>query len=398
MKYNLRINDSTYFFGQNDRTKAFFEHLWPLPHGMAYNNYLIKDEKNVLLDTVDIDMSERFFGQLERALDGESLDYLIVHHMEPDHAGAINLLKMRYPEVQIVCNKKITTMLEGYHAIHDGIIEVDEKTELNIGSRSLQFIFAPMVHWPEVMMTYDPKEKVLFSADAFGAFGAIDGGFWDEEQDLEAIMREGHRYYTNIVGKYGSFVMRALEKALKLDINILAPVHGVVWKKHIPEILDMYTKMATYEAEPGVVVIYGSMYGNTDELAEVIGRSLAHHGVKPVVMHHMGHSHPSYVISDVFRYKGVIIGSPTYNNDLWPRVKDVLSQIASRNIPNRLYSVFGSGSWNPNTLKPLDDWGQEQKWTRVGEPLKMSMAPNMDAKESAWELGKLMAEAVLKQD
>lgn len=396
MKYNLKINDSTYFFGQNNRTQPIFENLWPLPRGMAYNNYLIKDEKNVLIDTVDIDMSGRFIPQVKSALDGEKLDYLIVQHMEPDHAGAINLLRLHFPEVKIVTNKKTIAMLEGYHSLHEGIIEVDEQNGLDIGSRTLQFAFAPMVHWPEVMLTYDPKEKVLFSADAFGSFGAVDGSFWDEDQDLNVLLKEGHRYYTNIVGKYGSFVQRALEKALKLDIEVLAPVHGVVWRKHIPEILDMYQKMSTYEAEPGVVVIYGSMYGNTDELAEIIGRSLAHHGVKHVVLHHMGHAHTSYVISDVFRYKGVIIGSPTYNNDLWPKVKDVLNQIASRNIPNRLYSVFGSGSWNPNTLKPLDQWGQEQKWIRVGEPLKMSMAPNMDAKEAAWELGRLMAEEVLK--
>lgn len=396
MKYQLKINDSTYYFGQNDRTQTLFEHLYPLPHGMAYNNYLIKDEKNVLLDTVDVHLSERFFSQLDSALDGEPLHYLIVQHMEPDHSGSIGLLLRRHPEVTLVGNKKTKTMLEGYGVCTDKFMEVDEKTPLNIGSRELQFVFAPMVHWPEVMITYDPKEKVLFSADAFGAFGAIDGGFWDEQHDLATYMPEAHRYYTNIVGKYGSFVQRTLDKALKLDIEVIAPIHGVVWRKHIPEILELYRQMATYEAEPGVVVIYGSMYGNTEELAEEIGRSLGAHGVNRVVLHHMGYSSASQVISDVFRYKGVIIGSPTYNNGVWPNVQDVLYQLAERNIPDRLYSVFGSGTWNPNTIKPLEEWAEARKWTKVADPIKLSQAPSAEDKAAAWELGRVMAEAVLK--
>ena len=396
MKYQLKINDSTYYFGQNDRTQTLFEHLYPLPHGMAYNNYLIKDEKNVLLDTVDVKFSERFFSQLDSALDGEPLHYLIVQHMEPDHSGSIGLLLRRHPEVTLVGNKKTKTRLEGYGVCTDKFMEVDEKTPLNIGSRELQFVFAPMVHWPEVMFTYDPKEKTLFSADAFGAFGAIDGGFWDEQHDLATYMPEAHRYYTNIVGKYGSFVQRTLDKALKLDIEVIAPIHGVVWRKHIPEILELYRQMATYEAEPGVVVIYGSMYGNTEELAEEIGRSLGAHGVNRVVLHHMGYSSASQVISDVFRYKGVIIGSPTYNNGVWPNVQDVLYQLAERNIPDRLYSVFGSGTWNPNTIKPLEEWAEARKWTKVADPIKLSQAPSAEDKAAAWELGRVMAEAVLK--
>lgn len=396
MKYQLKINDSTYYFGQNDRTQTLFEHLYPLPHGMAYNNYLIKDEKNVLLDTVDVKFSERFFSQLDSALDGEPLHYLIVQHMEPDHSGSIGLLLRRHPEVTLVGNKKTKTMLEGYGVCTDKFMEVDEKTPLNIGSRELQFVFAPMVHWPEVMFTYDAKEKTLFSADAFGAFGAIDGGFWDEQHDLATYMPEAHRYYTNIVGKYGSFVQRTLDKALKLDIEVIAPIHGVVWRKHIPEILELYRQMATYEAEPGVVVIYGSMYGNTEELAEEIGRSLGAHGVNRVVLHHMGYSSASQVISDVFRYKGVIIGSPTYNNGVWPNVQDVLYQLAERNVPDRLYAVFGSGTWNPNTIKPLEEWAEARKWTKVAEPIKLSQAPSAEDKAAAWELGRVMAEAVLK--
>lgn len=396
MKYNLKVNDSTYYFGQNDRIIERFEHLYPVPRGMAYNNYLIKDEKNVLLDTVDVKFSEQFFDQLESALDGQGLDYLIVHHMEPDHSGAIRMLRSKYPNVQIVANKKTIAMLKGYHQITDGIVEVSEGSQLNIGSRSLEFILAPMVHWPEVMMTYDPLEKVLFSADAFGAFGTIDGGFFDEQQDLEITLREAQRYYTNIVGKYGSFTLKALEKASKWEIQTICPVHGPVWRKHIPEVMSLYQKMATYEPEEGVVIVFGSMYGHTEQLAELIGRSIAAHGVKKVVLHHMGKSNSSYVVSDIFRYKGVIWASPTYNNGLWPNIQEVIEAVAARNIPDRVYTVIGSGSWNPITIKPIEEACEKMKWTAVTDPLKMLMNMDEDIMERAWEIGKLMAEAVKK--
>lgn len=394
MKYNLKVNDSTYYFGQNDRIIERFEHLYPVPNGMAYNNYLIKDEKNVLLDTVDVNFSEQFFDQLESALEGENLDYLIVQHMEPDHSGAIRLLRNKYPNVQIVANKKTAAMLKGYHQISEGIVEVGEGSELNIGSRSLEFILAPMVHWPEVMFTYDPLEKVLFSADAFGAFGAVDGGFFDEEQDLEITLREAQRYYTNIVGKYGSFTLKALEKASKKEIKTICPVHGPVWRKHIPEVMELYQKMASYEAEEGVVIVFGSMYGHTEQLVELIGRSIAAHGVKNVKLHHMGKSSSSYVVSDVFRYKGVIWASPTYNNSVWPNIQEALEAVASRNIPNRLYAVVGSGSWNPITTKPIEEICEKMKWTQVAEPIKMLMNMDGDIMDKAWEIGRLMAEAV----
>lgn len=394
MKYNLKVNDSTYYFGQNDRIIEKFEHVYPTPRGMAYNNYLIKDEKNVLLDTVDVNFSDQCFEELESALDGEALDYLIVHHMEPDHAGSIRLLRIKYPEVKIVANKKTIAMLKGYFKIEDGIIEVGEGDELNIGSRCLVFTMAPMVHWPEVMFTYDPKEKVLFSADAFGAFGTIEGGFLDETQDMNWLLPEAQRYYTNIVGKYGSFTQKALEKAKSLDIQTICPVHGPVWRKHIPEIMELYQKMATYEAEEGVVIVFGSMYGRTEYMAELIGRSVAAHGVKNIKVHHMGKSNSSYVISDIFRYRGVIWGSPTYNNGLWPHIQEALEAVSARNIPDRYYAVFGSGTWNPNTIKPMEEYCEKMKWTKVAEPLKMLMSMDEDMKEQAWELGRLMAEAV----
>lgn len=396
MKYNLKVNDSTYYFGMNNRILEKFENLYPTPRGMAYNSYLIRDEKNVLLDTVDVNFSAQFFDQLECALEGEPLHYLIVHHMEPDHSGAIGLLRTKYPDVQIVANKKTTAMLKGYHNITEGIVEVGEGDQLNIGSRSLTFVMAPMVHWPEVMVTYDAKEKVLFSADAFGAFGTIEGGFFDEDQDFSWLLPEAHRYYTNIVGKYGSFTQKLLEKAATLDIRTICPVHGPVWRKHIPEIMALYQKMSTYEAEEGVVIVFGSMYGNTEQMAELIARSIAAYGVKNVRMHHMGRANSSHVISDIFRYKGVIFGSPTYNNGLWPNMLEMLEAVAARNIPGRLYATFNSGTWNPNSNPVMEGFCEKMKWTKVAEPIKMMMSMDDDVMDAAWELGRVMAEAVKK--
>lgn len=395
MRYNFKVNDSTFYFAQNDRKIELFEHLYPTPRGMAYNNYLIKDEKTVLFDTVDREFSERLFGQQLSALDGAPLDYLVVHHMEPDHSGSIHLLRTLFPNVQIVGNKKTLAMLKGYHNITEGVIEVDEKTGLNIGSRTLQFVFAPMLHWPEVMFTYDPLEKTLFSADAFGCFGTMDGGYFDDEQDMGWVLPEARRYYSNIVGKYGSFTLKGLEKASQLEIKTICPLHGPVWRTHIADIIGLYQKWGAYEPEEkGVVIIYGSMYGNTDEVADFLARSIAAHGMKNVRMHHMAHSTASEVISDVFKYSGVVLASPTYNNELWPPMRYVLDTLVSRGIPNRKCAIIGSGTWNPNTMKPLAEYVEKLKWEQIGEPLKILMSMDEVTSEAVWNLGKQIADAI----
>lgn len=396
MKYIPKVNESTYYLGVNDRETHRFENLWPLPNGVSYNSYLIRDEKNVLIDTVEICYADRFFSLLAGALDGAELDYLIINHMEPDHAGSIELLKSHYPGVKIVGNKKTLGMLEGYFGITEDVVEVSEEVGLPIGSRELKFVFAPMVHWPEVMFTYDPHEKTLFSADAFGSFGAVSGGIFDEQGDYHAYLDEAYRYYSNIVGKYGTFTQKALQKAGGIEFHTICPAHGPMWRKHLPEVLALYDKMSKYEAEPGVVIILGSMYGNTEEFAEVIGRSLGAHGVNRVVIHHMGKSHPSYVIADIFRYKGVIIGSPTYNNEIWPPVEYALSQIVARNVPNRYYATFGSGSWNPNVTKKMVEIVEKLKWESVADGVHFKMSMKPEDEKVAWELGQRMAEAVLK--
>lgn len=392
MSFIPKVNDSTYYLGVNDRTKELFENIWPIPHGVAYNSYLIKDEKNVLLDTVDICYSERFFNRLEVALAGEQLHYLIVNHMEPDHAGSIQLLRNKYPNILIVGNKKTLGMIEGYFGIKEGFVEVEDGGELNIGSRTLKFIFAPMVHWPEVMFTYDPKERTIFSADAFGSFGAVDGGIFDDQVCREKYLEEVYRYYSNIVGKYGSFTQKALQKAATIDIDTICSTHGPVWRQHKAEIISLYDKLSRYEGEEGVVVAYGSMYGHTEEVAEAIGRSLAHHGINKVILHNVSKSHASYIIADVFRYRGLIVGSPTYNNELYPLVDGLLSKLASRNIPNRLFGCFGGFTWNGVAVKKLVPFAESMQWELVGTPVEIKMSMTDAQEAAAWELGRAMAE------
>ncbi len=394
MNYIPKINDSTYYLGVNDRTKHLFENIWPLPNGVAYNSYLIRDEKNVLLDTVDVCYSDQFLHSLDQALGGASLDYVIINHMEPDHSGSLSLLRHRYPNVQIVGNKRTWPMLKGFHGICDGLVEVSESEGLNIGSRTLQFVFAPMVHWPEVMFTYDPLEKVLFSADAFGSFGTLDGGVLDKEVDTSVFLDEVYRYYSNIVGKYGKQTQQVLKKAADLEICTICSTHGPVWKEQIADILSLYDRLSRYEGEEGVVVVYGSMYGNTEHMADAVAKALQANGVKKVVLHNLSKSHPSYIIADIFRYKGVVFGSPTYNMEVLPPLDNVLTMLRSRSIPDRKVATFGSGSWNCAAEKKLDAIAADLGWTEVAKPIMMMCADFASVEERIFEMGKEMAKAI----
>lgn len=390
--YNLKeITDKVYYVGVNDRQKALFENMWPLPYGVAYNSYLIVDEKTVLIDTVDVCYSDIFLKKIADALAGRHLDYLIVDHMEPDHSGSIRLLRQQYPDVQIVGNSKTFGMLQGYHGITEGLYEVKEGDTLDIGHHKLSFYMAPMVHWPEVMVTYDATDKLLFSADAFGTYGTLDGGVIDEEMDVTHYWDEMVRYYSNIVGKYGAPVQKALQKLAGLDIQTICSTHGPVWRKEIAKTIGLYDRLSRYEGEEGVVIIYGSMYGNTEQMAEAIASSLAAHGVKHIVMHNASKSHASYILKDVFQYKAVIIGCPTYCNQLYPEVESVLSKIELREVKNRLYGYFGSFSWAGAAVKRLAAFGEKMKWEVVGTPVEQKQGLQPDKYAACWALGEAMA-------
>lgn len=393
--YKLKeIADKIYYVGVNDRQKALFENMWPLPYGVSYNSYLIVDEKTVLVDTVDVCYSDIFLKKIEDALAGRELDYLIVNHMEPDHAGSIRLLRHRYPGVQIVGNTKTFGMLAGFHGIKEGLYEVKEGDSLNIGSRSLTFYMAPMVHWPEVMVTYDAADKLLFSADAFGTYGALDGGVIDTEMNVEHFWEEMIRYYANIVGKYGNPVQMALRKLSGLEIQTICSTHGPVWRENIAKVVGIYDRLSRYEGEEGVVIVYGSMYGNTEQMAEAIASSLADNGVRNIVMHNVSKSPASYILKDIFKYKGLIIGSPTYSNQLFPDVDSLLTKIEMREVKNRYFGYFGSFCWAGAAVKRLCAFGEKMKWQTVGCPVEQKQGLIADKYEDCLALGKAMAEAI----
>ncbi len=390
----ILIQKDLYYLGVNDRTKELFENLWPLPQGVSYNSYLLVDEKTVLFDTVDICYSDIFLQKLEKALDGKKLDYLVINHMEPDHSGSIRLLMTKYPDVQIVGNARTADMVKGFYGVTENVKIIKDSEELSLGNRTLQFYLTPMVHWPETMMTYETTDKILFSGDAFGTFKTLDGGITDTQLRPEVYIQEMIRYYSNIVGKYGSPVQKALEKLSHLEIKTICSTHGPVWTtpEDVKEVIRVYDRLSRYEADNGVVIVYGSMYGNTEQLAELIASELAQQGVREIIMHNVSKSHPSYIIRDIFKYKGLIIGSPTYNNQIYPKIESLLWKIQNRDIKNRYVSYFGSFSWAGAAVKRLKAFVEDNHFEVVGTPIEIKYTMQESTFEQCTELAKAMAE------
>ncbi len=395
----IKIKEDFYYVGVNDRTKALFENLWPLPKGVSYNSYVILDEKTALFDTVDICYSDIFFQKLDSALNGRSLDYLIINHMEPDHSGSIGLLKNRFPNIQIIGNKRTADMVKGFYNIDKDVTIIEDGSELLLGKHNLKFYLTPMVHWPETMMTYETTNKILFSGDAFGTFGTLDGGIIDAQLHPERYYDEMVRYYSNIVGKFGSPVQKALEKLSQLDLKYICSTHGPVWTldDQIKKIVSIYNKLSKYEGDEGVVIAYGSMYGHTEQMAEVIAYELAQQGIKEIILHNVSKRSHSYIIRDIFKYKGLIVGSPTYNNKLYPEIEALLSKIENRDMKNRYFGYFGSFTWAGAAVKRLAEFADGSKFEIIGTPVEMKQAMTEDNYQACLALGKSMADR-LKQD
>jgi len=368
--------------------------MWPLERGVAYNSYLITDEKVALIDGVEIGQVERFLKKIRAVLGARPIDYLVINHMEPDHAGAIQILRELYPDMKLVGNKKTIPMIDGYFGFSDNCIEVDEGSKLELGNHTLQFFMIPMVHWPETMVTYLLEEQILFSADAFGSFGTLDGGIFDDEMDFDYFKDEMRRYYSNIVGKYGSPVRKALEKLATLDIKMIAATHGPVLRTHIAEVLDMYNRWSNYMGEEGVVIAYASMYGHTEEMAEVIAREIAEQGVRSIRMYDVSKTHPSYIISDIFKYNSLILGSPTYSNGLHPNLESLVNKLETIGIPQRNFGFFGNFTWAGAAVKRLQGFAETSGWKVVGVPVEEKHALKSSKYEACRELGRAMASVV----
>lgn len=391
------ITSDIYYVGVNDRNKTLFEGLWPLPNGVSYNSYLINDDKVCLIDTVEADFFIPFIQNIKEIIGERPIDYLVINHMEPDHSGSIALIKKYYPDIQIVGNKKTYGMMRGFYGIGEGEKEVKNGETLELGHHTLQFVLTPMVHWPETMVTLDSTTHTLFSGDAFGCFGALNGGVIDDQINCDTFWLEMVRYYSNIVGKYGTPVQNALKKLSGIQLDYLCSTHGPVWHEHVSKVIGMYDKMSRYETEEGLVICYGTMYGNTERAAEVIARAASEAGIKNIVMYNVSKTHHSYIIRDVFRYKGLIVGAPTYNTGLYHEMDVLLSELANRDIKNHLLGYFGSYGWASKAVGKIKEWNESRlHFEEVGQPVDICQSLD-DATFSQCEaLGKAMAER-LKQ-
>lgn len=394
MFQNQEIAKDIFYVGVNDRQKHKFENMLPLPLGVSYNAYMIIDEKTALIDTVDIAMGDLFIDKIQSQLKGRKLDYLIINHMEPDHSGSIKLIRKYYPEMIIVGNSKTLSMVEGFYGVDNNMLEIKDEEVLSLGKHKLQFHLTPMVHWPETMMTFDLGEKVLFSGDAFGCFGTLDGAIVDSDMNIDRYWNEMTRYYANIVGKYGSAVQKALKKLTPLDFEMICSTHGPVWKEYISEVVDKYDQYSRYDSEEGVVIVYGSMYGFTELMAETVAQGLAQNGIKTIIVHNVSKSDPSVILQDIFKYRGLIVGSPTYSNELYPEVESLLRKIEIRGVKHRIFGCFGSFTWASAAVKRLNGFVETMKWTKAEISVDEKQGLKEDNYKACLELGKQVAELV----
>jgi len=394
MFQNQEIAKDIFYVGVNDRQKHKFENMLPLPNGVSYNSYLIMDEKTALVDTVDIAKGDVFIDKIQSQLKERALDYLIVNHMEPDHSGSIRLLRQYYPELTIVGNSKTLSMVEGFYGVDTNMKEIKDGETLSLGEHKLLFYLTPMVHWPETMMTYDQSTKVLFSGDAFGCFGNLDGTVLDSEMNVDKYWDEMIRYYANIVGKYGSAVQKALQKLTPLDIDIICSTHGPVWKEHITEVIDAYDQMSRYDTREGVVIVYGSMYGNTELMAETVAQGVAEIGIKDIIIHNVSKSDPSVILQDIFKYRGLIVGSPTYSNELYPEVESLLRKIEIRGVKNHVFGCFGSYTWASAAVKRLTTFVETMKWITAEVTVDEKQGLKTENYQSCIELGRQVGRLV----
>lgn len=389
--YNVRkVTEDIVWVGASDRRLALFENIFPIPRGVSYNSYVLLDEKTVLLDTVDASVAGQFFENLEHVLDGRKLDYLIVNHMEPDHCAMIGDLVRRYPEVQVVGNTKTFGMIKQFFGTDfaERAVTVKEGDTLATGAHTLHFVMAPMVHWPEVMVTYDEKDKVLFAADGFGTFGALNGNIFADEVDFDRDwLDDARRYYTNIVGKYGASVQALLKKASGLEIAVICPLHGPIWRENLGYILEKYQKWSTYEAEDqAVVILYATMYGNTASAADALAGRLAAKGVKKIAVYDVSNTHVSELISEIFRASHVVFAAPTYNGGIYPVMENLLADMKALAVQNKTVALMENGTWAPMTAKQMREKLAELKNVTILDTqitIKSAMAPEQEGQLGA---------------
>ena len=393
------VTEDLIWIGGNDRQSPRFESDHPVPRGMSYNSYLLLDEKTVLFDTVDRAVQHQFFENLEHALQGRRLDYVFVHHMEPDHAATLGDLLVRYPGTTIVCNGKSMNLLRQFHwSAPKGAMLVKEGDTLCTGRHTFTFYSAPMVHWPEVMVSYDAADHILFSADAFGTFGALNGVLFADEVDFDRDwLDEARRYLTNIVGKYGPHIQLLLKKAGGIldQIRYICPLHGPVWRKDLGYFLDKYDKWSRYEPEErGVLIVYASMYGNTEAAAQALAGKLCERGVTNVTVRDVSNTHVSYLIAESFKYSHIVLASVTYNLGIYPVMKNYLEDMKALNLQNRTFAIIENGSWACKSGDLMQQFVEEELKNMTVLNERLSLASSLH-EEKAPELDQL-ADAIVE--
>ncbi|HDP76050.1 MAG TPA: FprA family A-type flavoprotein [Bacteroidales bacterium] len=394
MYYNVPVVGKVHWIGVNDRRKRLFENLWSLDRGISYNSYLIVDDKTALIDTVEDRAAGNYIERIEALLNGQSLDYLIINHMEPDHSGEIKEIFNHFKGVKLVGNSKTFKMVDAYWGIKDNLITVNDGDTLDLGHHKLKFVMTPWVHWPETMMTYDQTEQILFSGDAFGSFGALDGGIFDDEINFDFFEDEMRRYYSNVVGKYSNMLQKAFTKLKDIPVKVVASTHGPVWRSNPSKVIELYDRWSRYEAEEGVVIIFASMYGNTEDIADYIGRKIVENKVKNVRIHDVSRTHISHLINEIWKYRGLVLGSCAYNSEMFPLMEQLTRELIHMGIKNKKLALFGSYSWNGGGVKNLLKFADEAKLELVAEPAEIYGKPNAEKLQQFDELAKKIAESV----
>ena len=394
-----KVTDDIIYVGASDRRIQLFENVYPIPRGASYNSYVMLDEKTVLFDTVDKSVTGQFFENLTAVLDGKKLDYLVVNHMEPDHSSAISEVLVRYPEAKVVCTRAAAVILNQFFAcdISDRVIYVGEGDTLKTGRHTLTFVMAPMVHWPEVMMTYDNISGALFSADAFGSFGALNGNLFADEVDFERDwLDDARRYYCNIVGKYGPQVQDVLKKAGTVDIKILCPTHGPVWRKDLGWILNKYNLWSSYTPEKkSVIVVYGSVYGGTESAANAVAAKISQNGIDDVAVYDVSKTHVSELIAEAFRCSHIVLASVTYNMGIFTPMKNFLLDLEAHNLQNRTFAFIENGSWSPVAGKLMKEIIDRLKGCEVvGNTVTIKSSPSNKDSESLNALADAVSKSV----
>lgn len=398
--YTVRkVNDDLYWVGGNDHRLALFENVHPIPRGVSYNSYLLMDKETVLFDTVDWSVCREFIKNVQDLLDGRDLDYLVINHMEPDHGGSIEEIILRYPNVKIISTEKSFLIMRQFGFSVDGHEdEVQEGDTRSFGNHEVTFVAAPMVHWPEAMVTYDLTDGTLFSADAFGSFIALDGKLFNDEVNFDRDwIDEARRYYTNIVGKYGPFVQALLKKAGTIDIKTICPLHGPVWHSDFGYLLDKYDKWSRYEPEEkGVMIVYASMYGNTEYAAQALASSLCDKGMSNVHVYDVSNTHVSNLISETFRLSHVVLASVTYNLGIYPPMHNYLMDMKKLNMQNRTFAVIENGSWAPKSGTLISEFlDNEMKMINVlDETVSINSSLNESKEADMEELAESIIESM----